>query len=97
MIGGVGVDATKKFGRSFLLVATNADANNVAVPVARREVKDFLCFFDSEVTGGIEDPQQRYAEIARAAGASAIQTFKDCVEILFAIEADAHRNIDLRV
>src|ERR1022692_4057619 len=97
MVGGVGVDAAEKFRRGFLFVATKADPDYVAIPVARRELENFLCFLDSEVAGGVEDPEQRHTEIARAAGAAALETLEDGGEILLAIEADAYRNIGLRV
>ena len=69
----------------------------MTIPVARRELEDFLRFFDSEVAGCIENPQQRNTEVARAAGATALETLEDGGEILLAIKADANRNIDLRV
>ncbi len=97
LVGGVGVDAAEKFRRSFQFIAANADADDVAVAVARRQFENLLRFLDSEVAGGVEDPKQRNAEIARAAGASAFQAFEDGGEILLAEEADADRNVDFGV
>ena len=69
----------------------------MTIPVACGELEDFLCLLDSEVAGCIENPQQRNAEVAGAAGATALQTLEDRGEILLAIKADANRNIDLGV
>ena len=69
----------------------------MAIPITHREFENFLRFLDSEVAGGVEDPQQGHAEVARAAGASAFQAFEDGGEILLAEKADADRNVDLRV
>ena len=69
----------------------------MAVVIPRRQFENFLCFFDSEVAGGVENPEQRNTEIACAAGASALETFKDGGEILLAKKADADRDVDLGV
>ena len=95
LVRGVAVDAAEEFRRRFQFVAANADADDVAVAVARGQFEHLLRFFDSEVAGGVEDPEQRHAEIAGTTGASAFQTFEDGGEILLAEEADADRNIDL--
>ena len=97
LLGSVGIGAAKKFGRSFLLVTADAHSDDVAVAVARCEFENFLCFLDSEVASGVENPQQRNAEIARAAGASAFETFEDGGEILLAKKADADCDVDLGV
>ena len=97
MVGGVGVDAAEKFRRSLYLVAANADSNNMAVVVSRRQFENFLRFLDSEVAGCVENPEQRHAEIASAAGTSALQALEDRGEILLAKETDADGNIDLGV
>jgi hypothetical protein len=62
-----------------------------------RQFEDFLRFLNSEVARGVENPQQRDAEIAGAAGASAFEAFEDGGEILLAEEADADRDVDLGV
>ena len=72
-------------------------ANHVPVPVARGELENFLRFLHSEVAGGVENPEQRNAEVACAAGPAALQAFKDGGEILLAKQADADRNVDLRM
>ena len=46
---------------------------------------------------GVEDPEQRNAEITRPAGAAALQPLEDGGEILLAEEADAYGNVDLGV
>ena len=97
LVGGIGVDAAEKFRRGLQFVAANADTDDMAVPVASGEFENFLRFLDSEVAGGVEDPKQRNAEIARAAGAAALQTLEDGGEILLAEKADADGNVDLGV
>src|SRR5579864_6441034 len=96
MIGGVCVDAAEEFRRSLDFVAADADSNDVAIPVTRSEFKNFLRFLDSEVARRIENPQQRYAEIAGAACPPALQSFEDGGEILLAIKANADRDVHLR-
>src|SRR5208337_152896 len=97
MIGGVGEDVAEKFGRGLEFVAANADAHNLAILITHREIENLLRFLDSEVAGRIEDPEQRYAEIAGAAGASALQALEDGREIMLAEEADPDGDVDLRV
>src|SRR5438477_3095771 len=77
VIGSIRVDAAEKFRRSLDFVAANADSDDVPIPVASCEFEDSLCLLDSEVACGVENPQQRYAEIACAAGPSAVQAFED--------------------
>ena len=69
----------------------------MTILVARGEFENFLRFFHSEVAGGVENPEQRDAEIACAAGASALQALENCGEILLAIQADADRDVNFRV
>src|ERR1035438_7443921 len=97
MVGRIGVDAAKQFRGSLEFVTANADTHNVAVPIACRELENSLGFFDSEVARRIEDPQQRHTKIARATGPSAFETLEDNREILLAEQANAHRDIHLRV
>src|ERR1017187_2070076 len=97
MVSRVRVDTAEKFRRSLQFVSANADADDMAVTVACRQFENFLRFLDSKVAGGGEDPQQRHAEISRAPSAPAIEAFEDGGEILLAVQADAHRNVDLRV
>src|SRR5215471_9256899 len=84
VVSGVAVNAAEQFGRSFLLVAANAHADDVAVLVANREFEDSLRLLDTELADCIEDPEKRDAEIPGAAGASAVETLKDGGEILLA-------------
>jgi len=58
LVDGVGVDAAEKFRRRLQFIAANADANDMAVEVARGQLEHLLRFLDSEVAGGVEDPQQ---------------------------------------
>src|SRR5580693_3009952 len=97
MVRRPGVGVAENLRRRFLLVATNADANNVAIVVAHRKLKDFLCGVGAKLPDSIEDPEQRDAEIARATGAAAIQAFKDGSEILLAPQADSDRDVNLGV
>ena len=97
VIFGVGVDTAKKLWRRLDLIASDADSHDVAVLVVRSELEHFLCFFDAEVAGRVENPEQRDAEIARSAGASAFESFKDCLKILLAVKAHTDRDIDFSV
>ena len=97
VVGGPGVGIAEKFGRGFLLVASNADADDFAVVIADGELEHILGGFGAELAYSVEDPKQRDAEVARAAGAAAIEAFEDGGEILFAPEADSDRDIDFGV
>ena len=97
VVGGPGISVAKKFGRGFQFVAADADANNFAIVIANGELEDLLRGFRTELADSVENPDQRDAEVARAAGAATIEAFKDGGEILFAPEADANRNINLGV
>jgi hypothetical protein len=97
VVEGVGVYAAEEFGRSFLLVAANADADHVALAVEDGQFENSLRLFDAEVAGGVENPEQRDAEIAGAAGASAFEGIEDGGEILLAAQADADRDVNFGV
>ena len=86
-----------KVPAGFHLVAANANSYDVAIVVASRELKNFLRLLDSELPDGIEDPQQRDAEISRAPSAAPFQSFKNGGEILLAPKAHADRNVNLRM
>ena len=94
---GICVDAAEKFRRRLLFVAANSDADNVTIPVARRQLENLLRRFHSEVSRGIENPQQRDPKIARPARTSALQSFEDGGEILLAVQADADSDVHFRV
>ena len=97
VIGSPGVGITKKFGRRFQFVATDADADNFAIVIANGEFEDFLGSLRAELADSVENPDKRDAEVARAAGAAAIEPFEDGRKILFAPEANANRNVNLGV
>src|ERR1700746_1963103 len=88
MVGGPEVRVAEKFGRSFLLVAPNADAGDFAVMIADGKLEDFLRSLSHELADRIENPHQRNAEVSRAPGAPAIQAVEDGREILFTPEAN---------
>jgi len=90
MVRRPGVGVAKNLRRSFLLVAANADADNIPVVVAHGQLEDFLRSVSAELADGVEDPKQRDTEIARAAGAAAIQPFEDGSKILLSPKADSH-------
>ncbi len=95
VVGGVGVDATEKFRRSFHFVTANTDADDVAILIAHRKFENFLRFFHAEVARGVEDPEQGDAEVACAVGTPALHAFENGGEILLAEQAHAHCHIDL--
>ena len=97
MVSGPGVGVAEKLGRSFLLVAADADADDFAVVVANGKLEDFLRRLRTELPDRVEDPEQRDAEVARTPGTAAVQTFEDGGEILLAPEADSDRNVNLGV
>ncbi len=97
VIGSPGVGITKKLGRSFQFVAADADADNFAIMIANGQLEDLLRRFRAELADGVENPDKRDAEVARAAGAAAIEAFEDGGKILFAPEADSNRNVNLGV
>src|SRR5580700_8519757 len=93
----VGVYAAKKFGRTFLFVAANADADHVALAVEHGELENSLRLLDAEVAGRVENPKQRDAEIAGTPGASTFESVEDGGEILLAAQADADRDVNFGV
>src|ERR1700683_2573957 len=97
VVGRPGVRIPEKLRRRFLLVAADADANDVAVVIADCKLKDFLSGLSAKLADSVEDPHQRDAEVTRAAGTAAIQAFEDGGEILLAPQANANRNVDLGV
>src|SRR5579863_7939789 len=97
VVEGVVVDAAKKFGRTFLFVAANADADHVTLAVEHGEFENSLRLFDAEVAGRVKNPEQRDTEIAGAAGASAFEGIEDGGEILLAAQANTDGNINLGV
>ena len=97
VVGGPSVSVAEQFGRSFLLVAADADADDLAVMVAHGKLEDFLRGLGAELADGVEDPEQRDAEVAGAARASAVETFENGGEILLAPKADSNRNVNFGV
>src|SRR6202167_5272334 len=95
--GGPRVGIAEKFRRCFLLVSADADADNFAIVIADGEFEDLLRRLASELTDSIEDPDERDAEITRAAGAAAIEAFENSSEIVIAPQADANRNVNFSV
>ena len=69
------VAVAKKFGRSFLFVAANADADHTAIVVADGKLKNLLCSFSAKLPDRVENPKQRNPEVALTARATAIQSF----------------------
>src|ERR1019366_1171194 len=68
VVGGPGVGVAEKFWRRFLLVAADADGDDLSVMIANGKLEDFLGAVGSELAHGVEDPDERDAEVARAAG-----------------------------
>src|SRR6202041_3929386 len=97
VLGGAGVDGGEPFGRAGALVASDAEGGDVAVAELDGKVEGGLGFFGSELADGVEDPEERDAEIFFAALAAAFQAFEDGREILLAPEADADGDDDLGV
>src|SRR5215467_15620880 len=97
LIFGIGVLLAKELGRGFLLVASNADANHVAIAIFCCQLDDFLCRLGTELAYGVEDPEQTYVEVFLSALAAALQAFEDGVEVLLAPEAHTYGNVNLGV
>ena len=95
VVGGPGVSVAKKFRRGFQFVAADADADHFAIMIADGQLEDLLRGFRAELADSVENPEQRDAEVALAAGAAAIEAFEDGGEILLAPQADADRNVNL--
>src|SRR5579863_9195723 len=91
------IDAAKQFRRSLLLVAANPDADHVPIFIAHRQFKYLLRCFYAKVAGCVENPEQRYAEIARSSGAPALQTLEDRSKVLLAVQANSDSDVDLGV
>ena len=62
-----------------------------------RKLENFLGGVGAELADGVEDPEERDAEVAGAAGTASIEAFEDGGKILFAPEADSDRDIDFGV
>src|SRR5580692_4460016 len=69
----------------------------MAVAVADGEIENFLRFFDAEMAGRVENPEQGNSKVAGSAGSSALEAFKNGGEILLAPQTYAHRNVHLGV
>src|SRR5208283_1554605 len=95
VFGGPGVSVAEELRRSFLLVSSNADANNFTVVIADRKLENLLRGLSAKLAHSIEDPHQRYAEVAGAAGPAAVESLEDGGEILLAPQAHSHRNVNL--
>jgi hypothetical protein len=91
------VNVFEKLRRALALVAADAEGDYVAVAELDGEVEDLAGLFRAELADGVEDPEQRDAEVLLAAPAAALQAFEDGREILLAPEADADGNRDLGV
>src|SRR6267154_1270871 len=90
MVGGPRVGVAEKLGRSFLLVAANADAYNFAVVITNRKLENCLRGLRAELADRVENPDKGNTEVARATGTATIQTLEDGAEILLAPQADTH-------
>ena len=95
MIPSVGINAAKKFRRSFHFIPPDAYSDDMAILVVDCEFEDLLRLFHAEVTSRVENPKQRNAEITSSASAATLQAFEDGSEILLAKQADSDRDIDL--
>src|ERR1700691_4680629 len=97
VVSGPGVSVAKQLGRRFLLVASDADADDLAVVIADGQLEDFLRGLGPELAAGVEDPYQGDAEVASATGPAAIEALEDGSKILLTPEADSDRDVDLGV
>src|ERR1700675_970971 len=91
------IGACEPLWRTGTLVAANAEGNHVAIMKLDGEVEHALRFLGAELANGIEDPQQRNAEVFLSALAAPFQALKNRGKILLAPEADANRNNNLRM
>src|ERR1035441_2669566 len=97
VFGGARINRGEPLGRTRLLVATNTERNHAAIAKLDSQIEHALRLLGTELADGIEDPQQRNAEVFFSALATAIEALEKRGEILFAPEADAGRNNHLRM
>ena len=89
VLGGARINGGEPLGRAGALVAADAEGNHVAVAELDGQVEDGLRLLGSKLADGVEDPQERDAEICFAALAAAFEAFEEGGEILLAPKADA--------
>ena len=58
LFGRIGILLAKKFRRSLLLIAANADADDIPVTVFCRELEDLLGCARAELAHCVENPEQ---------------------------------------
>ncbi len=77
------------------LVATKSDADDAVARLSqfKRFIQNSLCGIDPEMAHGVEDPIERYAEIALAALAATLQAFKQRSKLASAPMNHANRDI----
>src|SRR5215831_900830 len=97
VIASAGVDIAEKFRLGFALIASDAEGDHVTIAITDGEIADRASSVRAELADSVEHPQERDAEVAGAAFASALEAFKDRVEILLAPQVDANRDVDLGV
>ena len=94
---GIGIDLAEKLRRSLLLVAADSDSDHMTVAVACSQLEHRPRGLGSKLPDRIKNPQQGDAEIPLTAVAAALQSLKQGGKVLLAVQADAHRHIDLGV
>src|SRR6185369_13100083 len=94
---GVSVGTAKQIRRTFFLVASNANADNISITVANCIFKSCSCRFRPKLAHRIENPQQRNSKVALATFTASLQSFEDGVEIQFAPYAHTHRDVNFGV
>ncbi len=97
MLRPASVDRGEPFSRSSAFIAADAEGDHIAIVKLDRQIEHTLRFLRAELPNGIEDPQQRNAEVFLAALAAAFEAFEDRGKILFAPQTDADRNDDFSV
>src|SRR5579859_4837371 len=95
VIGGIAIEIFERLGRAAAFVTADTDSYNVALSVADREFEDALCRLDSKVADRVEDPENRDAEVALAALASALNAFEHRLEVMLPPMHDSDRDIYL--
>src|SRR5580698_8093042 len=92
---GIGIDVAKQLWTGLGLVSANPESHDVSRFVTSRQFGYDLRFIRSELTHGVEDPQQRDSKVTFTPLPPALQTFEYCHEVLLAPQTHAHRHINL--
>ena len=94
VVCGIRVGITKKFGRSFLLIAAHANGGDMAITATYRPSEDIARCAGAEVADRIENPEQGNAEVALAPLAATFHAFEDGRRNPAPPQAHSHRYVD---